>query len=79
MLPMVLMSVLKWHVSVAQGSAATELNPPQVPAPLSRGQFEVSRRGARMNAQQTQVDLFGNWAAMRQQMLSQATGSLPSP
>jgi len=48
---------------VAQGSAARELNPPQVPAPLSRGQFEVSHRGAPMNAQQTQVDLFGNWAA----------------
>ena len=54
---------------VSQGSAARELNPPQVPAPLSRGQFEVSRRGTRMNAQQAQVDLFGNWASMRQQMM----------
>jgi hypothetical protein len=54
---------------ISQGSAARELNPPMVPAPLSRGQFEVARRGSRLNPLQAQNDLFGNWVAMRQQMM----------
>ena len=48
----------------SHGSAARELNPPNVPAPLSRGQFEVSRRGVRSAGANSQDLMFTAWASM---------------
>ena len=51
----------------SHGSAACELNPPQVP--LSYGQFEVSRGGSRSAGVSSQDLMFSALTTMRQQMM----------